>query len=152
LKGLVSREFALGPKQLLIPLLSPANKACLFIGPAPEFRIAPREQVFGDGLFFRHRLRKRALSNESSRGEHMIAKHLRWLTAGVLAFNLALLPAAGTPAGHNSGKRDDFGTATPIKHVVVIFQENVSFDHYFATYPHAKPNKNGTSYFPSQKY
>ncbi len=28
-------------------------------------------------------------------------------------------------------------TSTPIKHVVVIFQENVSFDHYFATYPHA---------------
>ena len=26
-------------------------------------------------------------------------------------------------------------TTTPIKHVVVIFQENVSFDHYFATYP-----------------
>jgi phospholipase C len=26
-------------------------------------------------------------------------------------------------------------TATPIKHLVVIFQENVSFDHYFATYP-----------------
>src|SRR5215470_18307987 len=24
---------------------------------------------------------------------------------------------------------------TPIKHLVVIFQENVSFDHYFATYP-----------------
>jgi phospholipase C len=29
------------------------------------------------------------------------------------------------------------GTATPIKHVVVIYQENVSFDHYFGTYPHA---------------
>ncbi|MEO6909449.1 MAG: alkaline phosphatase family protein [Edaphobacter sp.] len=28
-------------------------------------------------------------------------------------------------------------TATPIKHVVVIFGENVSFDHYFGTYPHA---------------
>ena len=28
-------------------------------------------------------------------------------------------------------------TATPIKHVVVIFDENVSFDHYFGTYPHA---------------
>ena len=27
--------------------------------------------------------------------------------------------------------------ASPIKHVVVIFQENVSFDHYFATYPKA---------------
>ena len=28
-------------------------------------------------------------------------------------------------------------TKTPIKHLVVIFQENVSFDHYFATYPNA---------------
>jgi len=28
-------------------------------------------------------------------------------------------------------------TATPIKHVVVIFQENISFDHYFGTYPNA---------------
>jgi phospholipase C len=28
-------------------------------------------------------------------------------------------------------------TATPIEHLVVIFQENVSFDHYFATYPFA---------------
>lgn len=26
-------------------------------------------------------------------------------------------------------------TSTPIKHVVVIYNENVSFDHYFATYP-----------------
>src|ERR1700723_2277289 len=26
---------------------------------------------------------------------------------------------------------------TPIQHVVVIFGENVSFDHYFATYPNA---------------
>jgi len=28
-------------------------------------------------------------------------------------------------------------TSTPIKHLVVIFQENVSFDHYFGTYPNA---------------
>ena len=28
-------------------------------------------------------------------------------------------------------------TRTPIKHLIVIFQENISFDHYFATYPHA---------------
>jgi phospholipase C len=28
-------------------------------------------------------------------------------------------------------------TATPIKHLVVIFDENVSFDHYFGTYPYA---------------
>ena len=26
---------------------------------------------------------------------------------------------------------------TPIRHLVVIFQENVSFDHYFGTYPNA---------------
>jgi phospholipase C len=34
---------------------------------------------------------------------------------------------------HNSGAQ----TQTPIKHVVVIFGENISFDHYFATYPFA---------------
>ena len=28
-------------------------------------------------------------------------------------------------------------TTTPIKHVVVIFDENITFDHYFATYPNA---------------
>jgi phospholipase C len=28
-------------------------------------------------------------------------------------------------------------TTTPIKHVVVIYDENVSFDHYFGTYPNA---------------
>jgi len=28
-------------------------------------------------------------------------------------------------------------TTTPIKHVVVIFGENISFDHYFGTYPFA---------------
>jgi phospholipase C len=37
------------------------------------------------------------------------------------------------------------GTATPIKHVVVIFQENVSFDHYFGTYPYAT-NKDGQNF------
>jgi phospholipase C len=27
---------------------------------------------------------------------------------------------------------------TPIQHVVVIFGENISFDHYFGTYPFAQ--------------
>jgi phospholipase C len=36
-------------------------------------------------------------------------------------------------------------TATPIKHLVVIFDENVSFDHYFGTYPYAA-NTDGTSF------
>ena len=32
---------------------------------------------------------------------------------------------------------DQLKTATPIKHLVVIFDENRSFDHYFGTYPNA---------------
>src|ERR1700730_10143547 len=38
-----------------------------------------------------------------------------------------------------------YKTATPIKHVVVIFDENVSFDHYFGTYPYAA-NTDGTAF------
>lgn len=37
-------------------------------------------------------------------------------------------------------------TTTPIKHLVIIFQENVSFDHYFGTYPNAK-NPSGEPMF-----
>src|SRR3984957_10329629 len=46
---------------------------------------------------------------------------------------------------------DALPTKTPIKHLVVIFNENRSFDHYFGTYPNAlyphraprfEPNKN----------
>src|SRR5215813_5531870 len=37
--------------------------------------------------------------------------------------------------------------ATPIEHVVVIFQENISFDHYFGTYPVAANNNPGEPTF-----
>ena len=37
------------------------------------------------------------------------------------------------------------GTATPVKHLVVIFDENVSFDHYFGTYPYAA-NTDGSTF------
>jgi phospholipase C len=37
-------------------------------------------------------------------------------------------------------------TATPIKHLVVIFDENESFDHYFGTYPYAA-NTDGTTFY-----
>jgi phospholipase C len=37
------------------------------------------------------------------------------------------------------------GTATPVKHVVVIFDENESFDHYFGTYPYAA-NTDGSTF------
>src|SRR5262249_29123312 len=36
--------------------------------------------------------------------------------------------AAAPPAGN---------TTTPIQHIVIIFNENISFDHYFGTYPNA---------------
>jgi phospholipase C len=49
-----------------------------------------------------------------------------------------------TPA---HAENDDSSTKTKIKHLVVIFQENVSFDHYFGTYPRAAKNLNGTTYF-----
>jgi phospholipase C len=39
------------------------------------------------------------------------------------------------PAGAQSPETG--ATATPIEHLVVLFNENVSFDHYFATYPKA---------------
>ncbi|MFF7653885.1 phospholipase C [Streptomyces sp. NPDC007983] len=40
-------------------------------------------------------------------------------------------------------------TATPVKHVVVIFDENISFDHYFGTYPQAA-NTDGTKFTPAK--
>ena len=49
----------------------------------------------------------------------------------VAAFTVA---AAGIGA---LAKDDGPATKTPIKHVVVIYQENTSFDHYFGTYPEA---------------
>lgn len=39
-------------------------------------------------------------------------------------------------------------TTTPIKHVIVLFQENVSFDHYFATYPAAANGPSETPFHP----
>src|SRR5215467_12298209 len=39
--------------------------------------------------------------------------------------------------GDRAGDDRSVHTATPIKHLVVIFQENISYDHYFGTYPNA---------------
>ena len=50
--------------------------------------------------------------------------------AALLVSGTLPVPAyAVTPAGPE--------TATPIKHLVILFQENISFDHYFGTYPNA---------------
>ena len=61
-----------------------------------------------------------------------------WAIAAALALAaLGLTFAVGSTAASASGPV----TSTPIKHLVVVFQENVSFDHYFGTYPNAaNPN------------
>ena len=71
--------------------------------------------------------------------------HKRVVLAAALAIAVASVAVAqaSTRGSHRRsgdiGSHGDhgLGTATPIKHVVVIFQENESFDHYFATYPKA---------------
>src|SRR5262249_7045712 len=55
-----------------------------------------------------------------------------WLAGGITAFIVTGHTDVAARADHRPTT-----TTTPIEHVVVIFQENVSFDHYFATYPFA---------------
>jgi len=78
----------------------------------------------------------------------MICKHLRCMAALLLASQLGVAAPTTLVAGE-PGKASPAGSATttPIKHLVVIFQENVSFDHYFATYPVAgnPPRRAGVS-------
>ncbi|MFK0294663.1 phospholipase C [Streptomyces sp. NPDC090442] len=75
---------------------------------------------------------------------------IRTLGAVTGAMALAAL-GGGTPALAAGGPHPGpTGTATPIKHVVVLFDENISFDHYFATYPQAT-NADGTKFTPSPK-
>ena len=72
------------------------------------------------------------------------------LLASACAFGAVF---AGAPAAHAAGattgavapadlswdgrQEDAVPTATPIKHLVIVYNESVSFDHYFATYPSA---------------
>jgi len=74
-------------------------------------------------------------------------------TLGLVSALALMAAGAGAVADDHDGDRDDFRrvqTATPIKHLVVIFQENVSFDHYFATYPKAQ-NLAGETPFVAKK-
>ena len=69
-----------------------------------------------------------------------IPRRAHMITAALSA--VALSAAGVTSAVASSGspghpRHQTAVTATPIKHLVVIFDENVSFDHYFGTYPYA---------------
>src|SRR4051794_38471902 len=70
------------------------------------------------------------------------------VATAVMTLAALAVPRTGAAAqalddGYRGGR-----TATPIEHLVVIFQENVSFDHYFGTYPHAA-NTDGTPFTPA---
>src|SRR6202021_121157 len=60
------------------------------------------------------------------------------------------VPISSVAADHEneskSQSQNEPQTATPIKHVVVIFGENISFDHYFGTYPKAQNNPGETPF------
>ena len=57
--------------------------------------------------------------------------------AGLLALVTAVGPTSTSAFAASKPALKGAGTATPIEHLVIIFQENVSFDHYFGTYPNA---------------
>ncbi|MEU4246245.1 alkaline phosphatase family protein [Amycolatopsis sp. NPDC026612] len=73
------------------------------------------------------------------------------LGAGALASVAVLAVATGSAASTADAQplhplpAQWLPTTTPIKHVVVIFGENISFDHYFGTYPNAA-NTDGTPF------
>src|SRR6266404_5956160 len=79
---------------------------------------------------------------------------MRLPTTLALVSGLALLATGASAVAEDHDRdRDDVRrvqTATPIKHIVVIFQENVSFDHYFGTYPKAL-NLAGETPFAAKK-
>ncbi len=57
--------------------------------------------------------------------------------------NFICLIAIGT-----SGYAAQSATTTPIQYLVVIFQENRTFDHYFGTYPIAQNNPGESPFYP----
>jgi len=70
--------------------------------------------------------------------------------AFALAAAITFWPVSRVLANDGHGDHGNGNTATPIKHLVIIFQENVSFDHYFATYPNAQPNLDQSVYFQAK--
>ena len=83
-----------------------------------------------------------------TRSTALLRTKRRRVTAAALATCAAagLTFAAAAPSFGDPEPSWAHSTATPIKHVVVIFQENVSFDHYFGTYPKAA-NTDGTKFY-----
>lgn len=84
----------------------------------------------------------------ASRGRRAAMRSLGAL-AGAAALTVLGSNAPGWAAAPSGAQGGHSSTATPIKHVVVLFDENISFDHYFATYPTAA-NTDGTKFKASK--
>jgi phospholipase C len=80
--------------------------------------------------------------------EGLSSKKGRRFIAGLLVVGLAAATfgLASAFASSSSSTGPDGPSTTPIKHVVVLFQENESFDHYFGTYPNAENPPNEPSF------
>jgi phospholipase C len=65
--------------------------------------------------------------------------------AGFVAAVLATSVVSTATQASEHDRDEGFSKRPNIKHVVIIFQENASFDHYFGTYPDAK-NTDGTRF------
>jgi phospholipase C len=76
------------------------------------------------------------------------------LAAATVAGGSVLVASSALAGGLRHQRSQHFfflhrpNTRTPIRHLVVIFQENVSFDHYFGTYPNAA-NTDGQTFHAS---
>ncbi len=88
----------------------------------------------------------------------MIAVAAAFTTTGSVAGNLEsqLAPVMNLVDDVASNAKKEVGadrlpTRTPIKHLVVIFNENVSFDHYFGTYPNALNPDGEPPFEPAKK-
>src|SRR6201990_2009628 len=68
----------------------------------------------------------------------------RGVAPGVIAAGAIAVGLQGSSAAPG-----DVVTTTPIKHVVVIFGENISFDHYFGTYPFATNPSGEPKFLPA---
>src|SRR5215469_2846680 len=82
---------------------------------------------------------KRDLNSIRTRRRFKCLSHTKiFSTISVLTIIMMLGGTVITAAASSSSFYNiTFATATPIRHFVLLYQENNSFDHYFGTYPNA---------------
>ncbi|WAH38960.1 alkaline phosphatase family protein [Alicyclobacillus dauci] len=70
-------------------------------------------------------------------------------SATLSASSAVLLALSAGPVASAATAASEPTTTTPIQHVVVIFDENISFDHYFGTYPNATNPDGEAPFYPA---